>query len=210
MSGLYEYGRPRRGVVARRARGDAGRRLPAFSAFDDEFDFDDEPLRRARPDSIAEEMAEANRLIRDLHQRVDEEVMVKRHIAAVLHEVLVERARQTRAAESEEQQLRESRLEALTRRAQNMYRYAVRVRENEKTQFQSDIAELLGIMSLDYIQEVFWSVLDNGIHDSTKFILLLCCLRLPRSRARNGLLAACTNLDMSAIDLDTLAFWLSF
>ena len=53
-------------------------------------------------------------------------------------------------------------------------------------------------------------ILDTGMHNKAKLILLLCCMRLPRSRARDGLYVVCGDVDMATIDTDTLAFWLAF
>jgi hypothetical protein len=177
---------------------------------DDEFD-DEGPSpslpRRARRSerdtSIAEQMHTANELIRDLARHRDasqEEIRIKRLVAAVLD--LLESSQQLPEAHDED------RHQSLVSRAQQMFHQAVQVRERER--LDAGISQLVGVLSTEYIKAVLWSVLDNGMHNHVKFILLLCCMRLPRGRARNGLYSSCLDLDVSEVSMKHVSFWLAF
>ena len=65
-------------------------------------------------------------------------------------------------------------------------------------------------MSVDFITSIFWSVLDGTVDDHAKLILLLCCVRLPRSRPRNSLFESCMSVRTSLIDKRKVSFWLTF
>ena len=67
-------------------------------------------------------------------------------------------------------------------------------------------------MTVEWVACVLRAVLDSNCIGLSfvRFILPLCCLRLPRSRARNALHVASLRLQPSEVSVTWLSFWLSF
>lgn len=152
------------------------------------------------------EMNKINTLVKELvRSKKDSESQLKMtQLLLRVYEEIIE-------YEGQQQAFTDTNLTSIISRAQAFFnQYTALNEQSKREEFEASISALLHALDIATIKAIFRGILHDGMKQHGKFIVLCCCMRLPRRDGRNALFAACMDLDLNSIDLKSTVAWLTF